>query len=65
MNINKSKFKLLLQKKLKLVDMIRFIPFKSIIHPVDGLSLIFNIINNQPVGIHFVSHNMDYGSIST
>jgi len=45
--------------------MIRFITFKVIIHPMDGLSLIFNIINNQPVGIHFVSHNMDYGSIST
>ena len=64
MNINRRNINFIAEK-VKLVDMIRFIPFKGIIHPMDGLSLIFNIINNQPVGIHFVSHNMDYGSIST
>ena len=30
---------------LKLVDMIRLFPFKSIIQPVDGLKLIFKILN--------------------
>lgn len=45
--------------------MILFFYFKKKVQPVDGLKLIFKILNKYRFVEGFVSHNMDYGPIST